>query len=334
VASIKSSSSALSFPFAVIEIGEISALQACSSSEIRTYLALAVHADEAGDCWPGRRRLADITAQSREHVSRATSSLAAAGLIEKQVTPTGRLIYHLPLHHGTAASGTPQCQPWHPPVPTPAPVEQSIEPTKNQERAVEPEPAPPEPALAVSLSEEGLHKIKTSPPDGVPASWIDAGRLLRPDLSAEAVRQSGEVFLDHHRAKGTELADWLPAWRNWLRRERAPKAPPFAHKPLATPAAPSPYSSWTGGVAPYCRPVETAEQAAAKFEERMKRLGAVRAPDGGWLPPSSVPAAEVPPTPRAVALTQTLSPEEVRRIAVLAANGASLREVGTRARGG
>ena len=47
---------------------------------------------------------------------------------------------------------------------------------------------------------------------------------MRPELPTETIRASAEKFLDHNRAKGTVLADWLPAWRNWIRRERAPRA--------------------------------------------------------------------------------------------------------------
>ena len=85
-------------PFAVITLSEISALHACNGSELRTYLALALHAGPDGACWPGRRRLAEITGQTKANVSRSTAALAASGLIEKELTPTGRVLYHLPLH--------------------------------------------------------------------------------------------------------------------------------------------------------------------------------------------------------------------------------------------
>ena len=240
-------------PFAVVALNEISALHDCNASELRTYLALALHASPDGACWPGRRRLAEITGQSRENVSRSTAALAACGLIEKELAPTGRVIYHLPLHRRPSSAapvpvpvpvpepGPPRIESDTPPVSDPEPLEQTREPTNTRER--EPDPVPPTDPVAAPLSREELRKAKTTAPDGVPERWIETGQTLRPDLPVAAIRQSAEVFLDHHRSKGTVLTDWLPAWRIWLRRERAPQGPPFARKPLAQPTAPSPYGS-------------------------------------------------------------------------------------------
>jgi hypothetical protein len=101
----------------------------------------------------------------------------------------------------------------------------------HEQREREPDPAP-----ALSISEKVVHlAAKTGAPDQLPLEWIEAGRLLRPDLPVEVIDKSGAIFLDHHRAKGTQFVNWLPAWRNWLRRERAPQA-----APQARPAAPAP----------------------------------------------------------------------------------------------
>ena len=324
--------------FAVIAINEIDSLHDCNASEVRTYLALALHAGPDGDCWPGRRRLAEITGQSREHVSRSTSALEAAGLIEKSKTPTGRTIYHLPLHRRPPVSEpepTP-CQTGHSPMPAPAPrTDQTID---QEQREAEPEPIP-EPA-PVALSEV-LRKIKTAAPDGVPASWLEAGRLLRPELSVEVIRNSAEVFLDHSRSKGTVLVDWLPAFRVWLRRERTPKAPPMAHKELSTPAVPSLYSGANYGQVAQ----ETAEESAEKFAAQMARYGAVPGEGGTWNRPGvAVPA----PTPTTTTTTTSILPdstdstdstttipptrriltaEQQRRMAELVASGLSRAEV-------
>ena len=329
MASIYSSSSRSSVPgFAVITLGEIDSLHDCNASEVRTYLALALHAGPDGDCWPGRRRLAEITGQSREHVSRSTSALEAAGLIEKSQTPTGRVIYRLPLHRRPPVSDQDptQCQPGHPPVPARAPIEQT---TINKEKR-EPEPEPLADPVAEPLSQEVLRKIKTAPPDGVPQAWIEVGQALRPDLNVEVIRNSAEVFLDHHRAKGTVLTDWLPAFRIWLRRERAPKAPQFAHKPLATPTVPSPYSGVNYGKVAQ----ETAQEAAERFAAQMQKYGATPGEGGTWnrpgvavpsptpILPTAAPAADPLPAPR-----PRLTADQTRRLAELAAAGISPREV-------
>lgn len=206
----------------------------------------------------------------------------------------------------------------------------------NQPESAEPEPTA-EP-VAVALSSEALRAVKTLVPDGVPASWIEAGQVLRPDLPVEVIRSSAEVFLDHHRAKGTVLTDWLPAWRNWLRRERAPKGPQTAHKPLASPTGLSPYSNWPTGPAPICRPMESPEQAAARFAEAMQRYGAVPGEGGVYTRPITVqtPATGTgtPATAVRPQRSQKLTPDAVRRIAAIAAAGGSLREVGTQTREG
>ena len=330
MASIHSSSSCASVPpFATITLGEISQLHDCNGSEVRVYLALAAHAGSDGKCWPGRRRLAEITGQTQQHVSRCTSSLEAAGLIEKSQTPTGRVIYHLPLHRACPAKAGSRCLLGTLPVSDPEPIEQT---NFNSEQR-EADPIPPADPVAAPLSQD-LRKAKTSAPDGVPQAWIEAGQVLRPELSIETIQQSAEVFLDHHRAKGTVLTDWLPAWRIWLRRERTPKGPQFAHKPLATPAVPSPYVSPNYGQTAQ----ETAQEAAERFAATMEKYGATQCEGGTWnrpgvvdgptptpIIPSILPTSTttIPPTRR------TLTADQQRRLASLVASGLSRAEVAT-----
>lgn len=317
-------------PFAVVTLNEISALHDCNGSEIRTYLALALHAGPDGDCWPGRRRLAEVTGQTKANVSRSTAALATCGLIEKELTPTGRVIYHLPLHRRPAAlvpvpeRAPPGIELDTPPVSDPTPIEQT---TINQETEREPDPVLPADPVAAPLSQDVLRQAKTTAPDGMPESWIEVGQTLRPDLPVAVIRQSAEVFLDHHRSQGTVLTDWLPAWRNWLRRERAPQGPPFARKPLAPPTALSPYgSAHYGAVAQ-----ETAQEAAAKFAAQMARYGAVPSEGGTWARPVAAAASvPVPATPaRSLKPTLKLMTPPKLDAAILAAiqTGATLAEV-------
>ena len=37
-------------------------------------------------------------------------------------------------------------------------------------------------------------------------------------VAADAVDRETERFLDHHRAKGTTMLDWVAGWRNWMAR--------------------------------------------------------------------------------------------------------------------
>ena len=191
-----------------------------------------------------------------------------------------------------------------------------------QERAAS-EPAPLAEPAPVTLSEVVLRAAKTSAPDGVPQAWIEAGQLLRPNLPVEAIQASAEVFLDHHRAKGTVLTDWLPAWRNWLRRERAQ----FAHKPLATPAVPSPYASPNFGQVAQ----ETAQEAAARFAATMARYGATPGEGGTWnRPGAAVPLPAPIPTTAADPLPRPrprVTADQARQLVELAAAGISPREV-------
>jgi len=327
MASTYSSSSSNSVPqFAIITISEISQLNTCNGAQIKVYLALAAHAGPDGDCWPGRRRLAEITGQRKENVSRATAALEIAGLIEKSQTPAGRVIYHLPLHHRPAApvpmpeQVPPGINADTPPVSTPTPIEQTREQTKNQ-REAEPEPTV-EPA---PLSQEVLRTVKTTAPDTVPQSWIEQGRALRPDLDEVTIRNSAAIFQDTSRANGRQLVDWQAGFTAWLRRERAPKGPPTAHTPRS---APTPYA---GPVSSTVAP-ETAQEAKARFAAQMERYGAVPGEGGMWTPPRvsattstpstpSTPAAGPRPAPR-----PRLTADQARQLAELAAAGITPKE--------
>ena len=320
-------------PFAIVTLSEIAALHDCNASELRTYLALALHAGADGDCWPGRRRLAAITGQSRENVSRSTAALAACGLIEKELTPTGRVLYHLPLHRRPSSAAPvpvpvpepPRIELDTPPVSDPEPQEPTIEPTQTRER--EPDPAPPAAPVAAPLTLDVLRQAKTTAPDGVPERWIAVGQTLRPDLPVAVIRQSAEVFLDYHRSQGTVLTDWLPAWRIWVRRERAPQGPPCARTPRAQPTAPSPAGSAHDDAVAQ----ETAQEAAAKFAAQMARYGAVLGEGGLWVRPAAAASSEPAPATPARCLEPALRPLTTPKLdaAILAAihTGATLAEV-------
>ena len=100
--------------------------------------------------------------------------------------------------------------------------------------------APPPPTADAALVEEKLRKTKTGAPDAIPEAWLEQARVKHPDLTPLQIASSAEVFLNHHRAKGTELHEWIYAWRNWIKRERVAKPRPI--KPVQPPQ-PAPLSA-------------------------------------------------------------------------------------------
>jgi hypothetical protein len=80
----------------------------------------------------------------------------------------------------------------------------------------------------------------------------------------EAVDGETQKFLDHFAASGELKADWVAAWRNWMRR-----APEFAPRRSGSgPARASP----NGTGLSRSRPGMTAEETAA-FARELERAG-------------------------------------------------------------
>ncbi|MEZ5584652.1 MAG: hypothetical protein R3F37_19475 [Candidatus Competibacteraceae bacterium] len=149
-------------------------------------------------------------------------------------------------------------------------------------RAPRPETPPTAPAKPRPLSAQ-----RTGTPDTLPAAWIEAAQQQRPDLPLEAIQTSGHNFLDYHRSRGTQSADWLSEWRRWIRRERLPRPAPVR--------APQPPER----IAVYHQPCQRVEPTEAEkqaerdaWRARMRKLGVD--PDTG----ERLPAA---PAPRPVA---------------------------------
>ena len=227
--------------------------------EFRVYTALLTFPPgDNGERWPSRETIGRLTGLPPKVVSRTTSRLQDLGWLVKfgdggrsrtaryivfdQAQPPGVILnYHtanrtpdtaqddLPIHPQTDP-----VDPVNPPQNEPGLSPKGGQNGEGQEvdyldavdkREPATEPARPEPAAAsVPPLSVPLRNPKTEAPENVPEAWIDQAALMRPELPTETIRASAEKFLDHNRAKGTVLADWLPAWRNWIRRERAPRA--------------------------------------------------------------------------------------------------------------
>jgi hypothetical protein len=162
-----------------------------------------------------------------------------------------------PAPETSATNGMNQCHQRNELVPPAAPLtDQWTENSKEREPTAE--PARPEPAAAgvpplsdfatqatqnpepepQPIPKKGgrdkefspLRNTKTAVPDTIPEVWLEQAGLQRPDLTAETIRKSAGIFIDNHRAKGTMLVDWSAAFRVWIARERAPKAPQNAQQ--------------------------------------------------------------------------------------------------------
>ena len=266
---------------------------------------------DGGSCFPSEEQMMKRLGCSRPALTRWIGIAVAAGYLERWHYGRGvgnrRYNYRATFPGEAGQTGAP-------PAPGPAPAEigkivalppaeignfpaDKPRPSDNQEQSErEPDPAPAPSALGQVIP----LAAKTSAPDQFPATWIEAGRLLRPDLPVEVIERSGAIFLDHHRARGTQLVNWLPAWRNWLRRERAPQA--AAQARTAAPA-PSRYPSPDQRLAP----LPACVQAALATSEQ-RRLAQLRAagidPITGFHqaaggPPDEPVAGQAPPPLRA-----------------------------------
>ena len=322
-------------PFAILAHNEIEALRKAAGSLWCLYSVLALHANDRGDCWPGRQRLATLTGMHPDHVSRALSQLESRGLITRRSTDDGLTIYHLPLHRRRPA------------LPLPNLVAEAAQPLPNlvgitdhvstdHRESATPEPATPESAEQ-PLSPVVLRTCKTPPPDTVPDAWLTLGAELRPDLDACVIETSADRFLNLRRAQGVMLTHWTPAWRNWIKGEYGPKPVTPATSAHSKPYAiqqPSPYAGWENGKpAPIGAPT-TPESDIAAFERDMRSYGAEKQADGTWRRPAPlIERPVVTPEPRpTVSVMPPLSGnsrlrEKAARIAALMDSGLSLEEV-------
>ena len=224
--------------FAIVPLSALAALGDCTRAEILAFTALASHADAHGHCWPGRERLAHLTGLNPSRISKATTGLERRGLIRKECRNGIRVDYYL-LTPGSRTRST------APPLTETA---HRTDHVIQKQKSATPPPAPSQPAPAApppptataALVEEKLRKTKTGAPDAIPEAWLEQAWVSRPDLTPLQIASSAEVFLNHHRAKGTELHEWIYAWRNWIKRERVAKPRPIKQ---VQPPQPTPLSA-------------------------------------------------------------------------------------------
>ena len=317
--------------------------------EFRVYSALLTFPpNDAGERWPSRETIGRMTGLPPKVVSRTTSRLQDLGWLVKsgdggrsntaryivfdQAQPPGIILnYH-------TANRTP-AQDDLPIPPQVAPVD-PVNPPQNEpglspkggqngegqevdylnavdkrEPTPEPERIEPTPAQA-PLSQGSLRTAKTEAPDELPEQWLEQAALMRPELSMDTIRSSAVVFIDTHRSRGTILADWLPAWRNWIRRERSTKA-----TQTTTTQPTSRYAHLDAKEKPICAAVRAATERSEA--NRVADLLAAGIDPATGLKISSFPVSPVSPTP---IQDQLLTREQQKRVIELAASGMSLAD--------
>ena len=238
---------------------------------------------DGGSCFPTLAQIAERAGLSRQAVARALDQAVEAGYLKRWHWGHGRgnrrWNYQATLPHGEMVTpdnylrGEMVIENDHKPCP-------SL--TLPKERPAPPRPETPPPATATTKPRP-LSAQRTGTPDTLPASWIDTAQQQRPDLPLEAIQTSGHNFLDYHRSRGTQSADWLSEWRRWIRRER-----PFRPAPARAPQPPE-------RIAAYHQPCRFAEPTKAEkqaeqdaWRARMLKLG-VDPDTGERLPPAPAP---------------------------------------------
>ncbi len=248
-----------------------------SGSALVLLLALADHADDAGEAWPSQTTLARLAKITDRQVRALLHDLVAAGEIEivgegrrgvivyriacgdeaETSTPEARFRtpeadfrpstpeagFRTPELHFRGEDATPEAHFRSPRKPT------SDEPSGNLQLSVEVASAPP------ALSKVDKPRDKAPRGARLSSDWKPApdlaewARLKRPDLDLDQV---AEGFVDYWIGQPGEKgrkSDWNATFRNWVRKERQT----FPSRQV--PAAPAPvqfvdgeYAKWPGRV--------------------------------------------------------------------------------------
>jgi len=67
-------------------------------------------------------------------------------------------------------------------------------------------------------SKTKVQKRATGVPDDLAITDAMRTYAAKKSISGDAVERETERFLDHHRAKGTTMLDWVAGWRTWISR--------------------------------------------------------------------------------------------------------------------
>ena len=192
-------------------------------------LKLADNANDQGECWPSYQYIADQCEIGKRtaicHIDKLIESGYLKKTTRKGVKGNSSNVYVLnfdvkpvnngganPAPHGAGdALGSANAAP---PSANAAPggganaapgISHSLEPVN--ESVIEPlveSPKPKKPKRASGVPEEFLVDQRM-------LDWLESNQITT-DWRTET-----NNFLDHHRAKGSSMADWVAAWRTWMR---------------------------------------------------------------------------------------------------------------------
>ncbi len=202
-------------------------------------LKLADNANDQGECWPSYQYIADQCEIGKRTAISHIDKLIESGYLKKTtrkgVKGNSSNVYVLnfdakPVNNGGANAAPPSANA-APPSANAAPggganaapgISHSLEPVN--ESVIEPLVESPKPK-------------KTKRASGVPDEFLVDQRMLDWLESNQITtdwRTETNNFLDHHRAKGSSMADWVAAWRTWMRNSmkfaKARSMPPASAK--------------------------------------------------------------------------------------------------------
>lgn len=207
-----------------------------SEKTVAAYLALSFNRKAGGVAWPSLETIARDVGVARSTAAKAIQRLKAYGFIEvesgggrrsltegipneyrmlRSDAPDGSddLPSDLPDCNEAQPSDLPDCR-----KELPSDLGGSYRPTH---RTQTPERTPEIESLSKREGESGSRSSRRRPSIAPPESISD--EMVRYAVEkgwSSSTRATGEFekFRDHHLAKGNRYADWLAAWRTWVRR--------------------------------------------------------------------------------------------------------------------
>lgn len=190
-----------------------------TGAERLVLMSLANHANDLGEAYPSRETIGREARVADKTVKRALAALEAAGAITRAINaapdsriPPGRRpnLYRVVMDNVAQVSpggGDKVSPPGGDPLA--ARGGQSV------------------PAGGDKVSPQTVKEPSTNRGGGPRATRLPQDFVVSPAMRAWAERiqppvdvdGATEQFCDHHRAKGSTFADWVAAWRTWVRNE-------------------------------------------------------------------------------------------------------------------
>lgn len=185
-------------------------------------VALADKADEQHSCYPGQRLLAAMTCQGERTVRRHLERLESQGYIRRR---------HRYREDGTRSSDRYVLPIGEVTVTTTGQSGRLVEPSTTGQ--LDPDYRPNSTGLPANLAghepkeepteEPTVRRARAKQATGAPDEWPITDQMrfwARSKGIAANLDDETEVWLDHHRARGSTFKDWGSAWRTWMARTK------------------------------------------------------------------------------------------------------------------